>query len=52
MAVSVIGDSPSRGMFIDSCYSHCQTESQETWFESDSPILANTVRCCIVFCHL
>ncbi|XP_027918312.1 pectin acetylesterase 8-like [Vigna unguiculata] len=41
-AVSVVGDSPSRGMFIDSCFDHCQTESQETWFKSDSPHLANT----------
>ncbi|WVZ23005.1 hypothetical protein V8G54_001549 [Vigna mungo] len=41
-AVSVVGDSSSRGMFIDSCFDHCQTESQETWFKSDSPHLANT----------
>ncbi|QCD96717.1 Pectinacetylesterase/NOTUM [Vigna unguiculata] len=40
--VSVVGDSPSRGMFIDSCFDHCQIESQETWFKSDSPHLANT----------
>ncbi|KAG4938951.1 hypothetical protein AAZX31_16G097900 [Glycine max] len=41
-AVSVVGDSSSKGMFIDSCYAHCQTESQETWYKSDSPQLANT----------
>ena len=50
--VSVVGDSPSRGMFIDSCFDHCQIESQETWFKSDSPHLANTVRCCITFFYL
>ncbi|KAK7386835.1 hypothetical protein VNO78_27173 [Psophocarpus tetragonolobus] len=41
-AVSVIGISPSKGLFIDSCYAHCQTESQETWFQTHSPQLANT----------
>ncbi|KAG4941013.1 hypothetical protein JHK87_044884 [Glycine soja] len=41
-ALSEVGDSPSKGMFIDSCYAHCQTEPQETWFKTDSPKLANT----------
>ncbi|GKD62665.1 pectin acetylesterase 8-like protein [Tanacetum coccineum] len=31
----------SRGMFINSCNAHCQTEIQETWFMSDSPMLSN-----------
>ncbi|KAL1296422.1 hypothetical protein HN51_057116 [Arachis hypogaea] len=25
------------GMFINSCFAHCQSESQDTWFEDDSP---------------
>ncbi|CAJ2630008.1 unnamed protein product [Trifolium pratense] len=25
------------GMFINSCFAHCQSESQETWFGADSP---------------
>ncbi|KAI4347559.1 hypothetical protein L6164_008364 [Bauhinia variegata] len=25
------------GMFINSCFAHCQSESQDTWFGSDSP---------------
>ncbi|KAI5400446.1 variant 5, Pectin acetylesterase 9 [Lathyrus oleraceus] len=25
------------GMFINSCFAHCQSESQETWFGDDSP---------------
>ncbi|EPS71696.1 hypothetical protein M569_03061, partial [Genlisea aurea] len=29
----------SKGYFINSCYAHCQTEMQETWFRSDSPLL-------------
>ncbi|OIV94404.1 hypothetical protein TanjilG_25466 [Lupinus angustifolius] len=41
-ALTVLGNSQSKGMFIDSCYAHCQTEMQETWFTSDSPLLAKT----------
>ncbi|KAI5652800.1 hypothetical protein M9H77_29987 [Catharanthus roseus] len=25
------------GMFINSCFAHCQSESQDTWFADDSP---------------
>ncbi|XP_010536228.1 PREDICTED: pectin acetylesterase 8-like isoform X2 [Tarenaya hassleriana] len=38
-AVIGLGKSSSRGMFIDSCYAHCQTESQTSWFWPDSPRL-------------
>ncbi|KAK7262748.1 hypothetical protein RJT34_30328 [Clitoria ternatea] len=41
-ALNVEGSSRSKGAFIDSCYAHCQTENQETWFNSESPQLANT----------
>nr|DAD36401.1 TPA_asm: hypothetical protein HUJ06_007042 [Nelumbo nucifera] len=34
--------SSSRGMFINSCYAHCQSEMQETWLQDDSPVLDNT----------
>ncbi|VAI22464.1 unnamed protein product [Triticum turgidum subsp. durum] len=27
------------GMFINSCFSHCQSESQDTWFAPNSPRL-------------
>ncbi|XP_022010926.2 pectin acetylesterase 8-like [Helianthus annuus] len=37
------GTSSPRGMFINSCYAHCQTEIQETWYMSDSPMLSNKV---------
>ncbi|CAA0814924.1 Pectin acetylesterase 8 [Striga hermonthica] len=40
-ALHQIGTSTSRGYFINSCYAHCQTEMQETWFSSDSPRLNN-----------
>ncbi|XP_038979840.1 pectin acetylesterase 8-like isoform X2 [Phoenix dactylifera] len=32
-------NSSSIGMFIDSCYSHCQSGAQETWLRSDSPVI-------------
>ncbi|XP_038982867.1 pectin acetylesterase 8-like isoform X3 [Phoenix dactylifera] len=32
-------NSPSVGMFIDSCYSHCQSGAQETWLSSNSPAI-------------
>ncbi|CAI8603632.1 unnamed protein product [Vicia faba] len=27
------------GLFINSCFAHCQSERQETWFADDSPLL-------------
>ncbi|KAL1532305.1 Pectin acetylesterase 8 [Salvia divinorum] len=39
--INGLGLSISRGLFINSCYAHCQTEMQETWFRSDSPKLNN-----------
>ncbi|KAA0040176.1 pectin acetylesterase 8-like isoform X1 [Cucumis melo var. makuwa] len=41
-ALTGVGSSLSRGLFIDSCYAHCQTEMQETWLRSDSPMLSKT----------
>ncbi|PIA53183.1 hypothetical protein AQUCO_00900049v1 [Aquilegia coerulea] len=38
-ALAGLGKSPSRGLFINSCYTHCQSEMQETWFSADSPVL-------------
>ncbi|KAL0452493.1 UNVERIFIED_CONTAM: Pectin acetylesterase 9 [Sesamum latifolium] len=29
------------GMFINSCFAHCQSESQDTWFAPDSPRVNN-----------
>ncbi|KAK1285217.1 hypothetical protein QJS10_CPB20g01081 [Acorus calamus] len=34
-----LGSSPQRGLFINSCYAHCQSEMQETWLRADSPML-------------
>ncbi|XP_059443064.1 pectin acetylesterase 8-like [Corylus avellana] len=41
-AVNGLGASSSRGLFINSCYAHCQTETQETWLRTDSPLLGRT----------
>lgn len=38
-ALKVFQSSASGGMFINSCYAHCQSEMQETWLEDDSPRL-------------
>ncbi|CAL0300177.1 unnamed protein product [Lupinus luteus] len=34
--------SSQTGLFINSCFSHCQSERQGTWFSDDSPLLRNT----------
>ena len=31
------------GMFINSCFAHCQSESQDTWYAADSPRVHNKV---------
>ncbi|GMH09626.1 hypothetical protein Nepgr_011467 [Nepenthes gracilis] len=41
-ALTGLGRPQSRGLFINSCYAHCQSEIQETWLRSDSPVLNKT----------
>uniref|UniRef100_A0A1D1XGY2 Pectin acetylesterase n=1 Tax=Anthurium amnicola TaxID=1678845 RepID=A0A1D1XGY2_9ARAE len=31
----------SRGLYINSCFAHCQSESQDTWLAANSPIIHN-----------
>ncbi|THU74015.1 hypothetical protein C4D60_Mb04t28900 [Musa balbisiana] len=38
-AVNGLGTPSSRGLFINSCYAHCQSEMQETWLLPNSPML-------------
>ncbi|KZV19785.1 hypothetical protein F511_18784 [Dorcoceras hygrometricum] len=38
-ALTGLGPSSARGYYINSCYAHCQTETQETWLRGDSPRL-------------
>ncbi|KAL6906431.1 hypothetical protein ACP4OV_004032 [Aristida adscensionis] len=32
---------PKVGMFINSCFAHCQSELQDTWFAPNSPMIHN-----------
>jgi hypothetical protein len=34
---------PEAGMFINSCFAHCQSELQDTWFAPDSPMIHDRV---------
>ena len=36
-------NSTSGGMFINSCFAHCQSELQDTWLAPDSPRVDNKV---------
>lgn len=46
MLNAIRGFSMSRqnGLFINSCFAHCQTERQDTWFADDSPLIGTKVR--------
>uniref|UniRef100_A0A1D1XD15 Pectin acetylesterase n=1 Tax=Anthurium amnicola TaxID=1678845 RepID=A0A1D1XD15_9ARAE len=41
-AVGSFSMSRQNGLFINSCFTHCQSESQTTWFAENSPALGNT----------
>ncbi|XP_072975535.1 pectin acetylesterase 12-like isoform X1 [Typha angustifolia] len=43
MLNAVRGFSKSRqnGVFINSCFAHCQSERQDTWYASNSPLIGN-----------
>uniref|UniRef100_A0ACD5UU83 Uncharacterized protein n=1 Tax=Avena sativa TaxID=4498 RepID=A0ACD5UU83_AVESA len=36
------GKSPSLGMFIDSCFAHCQSGAQNSWLDEGSPSVEKT----------
>lgn len=40
-AVRGFSVSKQNGLFINSCFAHCQTERQDTWFADDSPVVGN-----------
>lgn len=42
-AVKVLLGSNQNGLFINSCFAHCQTETQDTWFGQDSPLIRKMV---------
>ncbi|XP_010544917.1 PREDICTED: pectin acetylesterase 3 [Tarenaya hassleriana] len=35
--VKSFSESAENGLFINSCFAHCQSERQDTWFAADSP---------------
>jgi len=40
-ALETFKPSETGGMFINSCFCHCQSENQDTWFQSNSPMMNN-----------
>ncbi|KAL4603964.1 hypothetical protein ACB092_10G161500 [Castanea dentata] len=40
-AVSDFSRSSQNGLFLNSCFAHCQSERQDTWFAADSPLVKN-----------
>ncbi|OWM79713.1 hypothetical protein CDL15_Pgr023125 [Punica granatum] len=40
-AVKDFASSSKNGLFINSCFAHCQSERQDTWFAEDSPLIAD-----------
>ncbi|KAL0907665.1 hypothetical protein M5K25_022087 [Dendrobium thyrsiflorum] len=40
-ALSIFESSRNEGMFINSCFAHCQSELQDSWYAEDSPRIHN-----------
>ncbi|KAK8489919.1 hypothetical protein V6N13_003017 [Hibiscus sabdariffa] len=40
-AIKTFSGSNQNGLFINSCFAHCQSELQVTWYENDSPRVGN-----------
>lgn len=38
------------GIFVDSCFLHCQSSGQDTWFGPSAPKVHNKVSCELCFC--
>ncbi|XP_055807864.1 pectin acetylesterase 12-like isoform X1 [Solanum dulcamara] len=38
-AIKGFAASTQNGLFINSCFAHCQSERQDTWFADDSPLI-------------
>ncbi|KAK2391028.1 Pectinacetylesterase family protein [Trifolium repens] len=36
--------SNQNGLFINSCFAHCQSETQDTWFADNSPVFGNKLQ--------
>ncbi|KVH91479.1 Pectinacetylesterase [Cynara cardunculus var. scolymus] len=44
----IVGKSSSNGMFINTCFAHCQSESQQAWSGNDASKLDNKVGITII----
>lgn len=42
-SIKQFSKSRQNGLFINSCFAHCQSERQDTWFADNSPVLGNKV---------
>lgn len=42
-AVEVFSKSNENGLFINSCFAHCQSERQDTWYADASPRIGDKV---------
>ncbi|CAL9138484.1 unnamed protein product [Musa acuminata var. zebrina] len=40
-AVKEFSSSGKNGLYINSCFAHCQSERQDTWYASNSPLIGN-----------
>ncbi|PIN14522.1 Pectin acetylesterase [Handroanthus impetiginosus] len=40
-AIKGLETSRQSGLFINSCFAHCQSERQDTWFGNNSPVIRN-----------
>nr|CAD1821876.1 unnamed protein product [Ananas comosus var. bracteatus] len=40
-AVDGFSQSKGNGLFLNSCFSHCQSVKQDTWYADDSPAISN-----------
>lgn len=40
-AVKGFSMSGQNGLFINSCFAHCQSERQDTWYSNNSPLIGN-----------
>ncbi|KAH1229474.1 Pectin acetylesterase 12 [Glycine soja] len=40
-AIKGFSRSRQNGLFINSCFAHCQSERQDTWFADNSPVIGN-----------
>lgn len=53
-AVSGFSNARKNGLFINSCFAHCQTERQDTWFADDSPVINKkvSISCAFLPCEV